>query len=33
MNSLMMDKPRFSIAINNDYWKSKHISIIFYPND
>jgi type I restriction enzyme M protein len=33
MNSLMMDKPRFSIAINNDYWKSNHISVLFYPND
>jgi type I restriction enzyme M protein len=31
-NSLLMDAPRFSLATNYEYWKSKTKSIFYYPS-
>ncbi|MFA9191142.1 N-6 DNA methylase [Flavobacterium sp. FZUC8N2.13] len=32
-NSLLMDKPRFSLATNYEFWKNKTHSILYYNND
>jgi len=32
MNSLGIEKPRFSLAVNYEYWKNNTKSILFYPN-
>lgn len=32
MDALGTEKPRFSLAVNYEYWKNKTKSILFYPN-
>lgn len=32
MNALTTSKPRFSLAINYEYWKTKSKCILYYPN-
>lgn len=32
-DSIMMNKPRFSLATNHEFWKNKTYSILYYNND
>lgn len=32
-DALLMDKPRFSLATNYEFWKNKTYTILYYPKD